>query len=268
MNEILVKRELAPSIKLMVIRAPLIARKFKPGHFIILRVCEEGERIPLTIADADGDNITIVFQEVGKTTKMLSQLNVGDKVLNILGPLGRPSQIENYGHVCCVGGGVGVAELYPVTRALKRVGNRITTILGARNKDLIIFEDEMRSVSDELYITTDDGSKGEKGLVTDVLKRLLEQARFDRIYAVGPPIMMKAVSEVAKPKNIKTTVSLNPIMIDGTGMCGGCRVIVGGVTKFACVDGPEFDGLLVDYNYLISRLKMYQKQEKEVMQIT
>jgi ferredoxin--NADP+ reductase len=266
MNEILVKRELAPSVKLMVIHAPLIARKFKPGHFVILRVCEEGERIPLTIADADGNNITIVFQEVGKTTKMLGQLNVGDRILNVLGPLGRPSQIENYGHVCCVGGGVGVSELYPVTRALKQAGNSVTAIVGARNKDLIIFEDEIRSVSDELYITTDDGSKGVKGLVTDVLKRLLEQTRFDRIYAVGPPIMMKAVSEVTKPKNIKTIVSLNPIMIDGTGMCGGCRVIVGGETRFACVDGPEFDGHLVDFNHLLSRLKMYQKQEKEVMQ--
>jgi ferredoxin--NADP+ reductase len=265
-NEIVVKKELAPSIKLMVVYTPLVARKFKPGQFVIVRVCEEGERIPLTIADADNDNITIVFQEVGKTTKMLGRLNVGDRILNLLGPLGRPTHIENYGHVCCVGGGVGVAALYPIAKALKEAGNRVTSIIGARTKDLIIFEDEMRRVSDELYITTDDGSKGERGFVTDVLKRLLEKNIFDRVFAIGPAIMMKVVSDVTKTKNIKTIVSLNPIMIDGTGMCGGCRVIVGGETKFACVDGPDFDGHLVDFNHLLLRLKMYEKQEKEVMQ--
>lgn len=265
-NEIVVKKELAPSIKLMVVYTPLVARKFKPGQFVIVRVCEEGERIPLTIADADNDNITLVFQEVGKTTKMLGRLNVGDRILNLLGPLGRPTHIENYGHVCCVGGGVGVAALYPIAKALKEIGNRVTSIIGARTKDLIIFEDEMRRVSDELYITTDDGSKGERGFVTDVLKRLLEKNIFDRVFAIGPAIMMKVVSDVTKTKNIKTIVSLNPIMIDGTGMCGGCRVIVGGETKFACVDGPGFDGHLVDFNHLLLRLKMYEKQEKEVMQ--
>ena len=266
MNEIVVKRELAPSIKLIVVHTPLIARKFKPGQFVIVRVCEEGERIPLTIADADNDNITIVFQEVGKTTKMLGQLKVGDRILNLLGPLGKPTQIDNYGHVCCIGGGVGVAALYPVAKALKKAGNRVTSIVGARTKALIIFEDEMKRVSDELYITTDDGSKGEKGFVTDVLKRLLEKNLFDRVFAVGPAIMMKVVSEVTKMKNVKTIVSLNPIMIDGTGMCGGCRVIVNGEPKFACVDGPDFEGHLVDFNHLLSRLKMYEKQEKEVMQ--
>ena len=265
-NGIVAKKELAPSIKLMVVYNPLVARKFKPGQFVIVRVCEEGERIPLTIADADDESITIVFQEVGKTTKMLGQLNVGDRILNLLGPLGRPTHIENYGHVCCIGGGVGVAALYPVAKALKEAGNRVTSIIGARTRDLIIFEDEMRRVSDELYITTDDGSKGEKGFVTDVLKRLLEKNIFDRVFAVGPAIMMKVVSDVTKTKNVKTIVSLNPIMIDGTGMCGGCRVIVGGEPKFACVDGPDFEGHLVDFNHLLSRLKMYEKQEKEVMQ--
>ena len=260
------KKELAPSIKLIVVHTPLIARKFKPGQFVIVRVCEEGERIPLTIADADNENITIVFQEVGKTTKLLGQLKVGDRILNLLGPLGKPTQIENYGHVCCIGGGVGVAALYPVAKALKETGNKVTSIIGARTKVLIIFEDEMKRVSDELYITTDDGSKGEKGFVTDVLKRLLEKNLFDRVFAVGPAIMMKVVSEVTKMKNVKTIVSLNPIMIDGTGMCGGCRVIVGGEPKFACVDGPDFDGHFVDFNQLLSRLKMYEKQEKEVMQ--
>ena len=265
--KILKKESLAPSVKLIIVHAPLIAKKCKPGHFIILRASEEGERIPLTVVDADCENITLVFQQVGKTTAILGELKVGDRILNLVGPLGNPTHIEKFGSVCCIGGGVGVAPLYPITRALKNAGNRVTTILGARNKDLLIFEDEMKKMSDEFYVTTDDGSKGEKGFVSDVLKKLLNMTNFDRVFAIGPAVMMKVICDITREKGVKTIVSLNPIMVDGTGMCGGCRVEVGGKTKFTCVDGPEFDGHLVDFKLLMSRLRMYEKQEKEVMGI-
>lgn len=267
MYEIVREEFLAPSVKLLVVHAPLVARKCRPGQFVILRVCEEGERIPLTIVDSDGENITLVFQRVGRTTAALGELGVGGRILNLAGPLGNPSRVERFGSVCCVGGGVGVAALYPIAKALRNAGNRVTSIIGARSRDLLIFEDEMKKVSDELYVATDDGSKGERGFVSDVLKRLLDRAGFDRVFAVGPAAMMKAVCDVTRNRGVKTVVSLNPIMVDGIGMCGGCRVEVGGVTKFACVDGPEFDGHLVDFDSLISRLKMYEKQEKAVMNL-
>jgi ferredoxin--NADP+ reductase len=265
MAKILKKEILAPNIKKFVVLVPEVAKKALPGQFVILRVCEEGERIPLTIADFDRQEgtITIVFQEVGKTTFHLGMLNEGDEILDFVGPLGKPSAIEKFGTVCCIGGGVGTPEIYPVARALKEVGNYIISIIGARSKDLVIMEKEMKTVSDELYVTTDDGSYGMKGLVTDALKKLLqENKKIDRVIAVGPVIMMKAVSELTKDYNIKTIVSLNAMMLDGTGMCGICRVEIGGETKFACVDGPEFDGHLVNYDLLMARLRTYLEEEK------
>lgn len=265
MAKILKKEVLAPNIKKFVVLAPEVAQKALPGQFVIVRVCEEGERIPLTIADFDKKKgtVTIVFQEVGKTTYHLGTLNEGEEILDFVGPLGKPSEIEKFGTVCCIGGGVGTPEIYPVARALKEIGNYILVIIGARTKELVIMENEMRKVADEIYITTDDGSYGMKGLVTDALKKLLvENKKIDRVIAVGPVIMMKAVSELTKEYNIKTIVSLNPMMLDGTGMCGICRVEIGGETKFACVDGPEFDGHLVNYDLLMARLRTYLEEEK------
>jgi ferredoxin--NADP+ reductase len=264
MNKILTKKELAPGIKLFEFDASLIALKAKPGQFIVLRINETGERIPLTIADARKDGVlVIVFQEVGKSTKQLGTLNVGDSVMDLIGPLGKPSEIEKYGTVVCIGGGVGTPEIFPVARALKEAGNKVISIVGARSKNLMIMEQEMRSVSDEFYITTDDGTYGKKGLVTNELKRLIDQGvKIDCVFAVGPVIMMKAVSETTRPYNIKTIVSLNPIMLDATGMCGVCRVEIGGETKFACVDGPEFDGHKVNVESLMARLKTYIRDEK------
>ncbi len=264
MNKILNKKELAPGIKLFDFDAPLIAQKAKPGQFIVLRINETGERIPLTIADARKDGVlVIVFQEVGKSTKQLGTLNVGDSVMDLIGPLGKPSEIEKYGTVVCIGGGVGTPEIYPVARALQEAGNKVISIVGARSKNLMIMEQEMRSVSDEFYITTDDGTYGKKGLVTNELKRLIDEGvKIDCVFAVGPVIMMKAVSETTRPYNIKTIVSLNPIMLDATGMCGVCRVEIGNETKFACVDGPEFDGHKVNFDSLMARLKNYIKDEK------
>jgi len=265
MAKILKKEVLAPNIKKFVVLAPEVAQKALPGQFVIVRVCEEGERIPLTIADFDKEKgtVTIVFQEVGKTTYHLGTLNEGEEILDFVGPLGKPSEIEKFGTVCCIGGGVGTPEIYPVARALKEIGNYIIVIIGARTKELVIMENEMRKVADEIYITTDDGSYGMKGLVTDALKKLLvENKKIDRVIAVGPVIMMKAVSELTKEYNIKTIVSLNPMMLDGTGMCGICRVEIGGETKFACVDGPEFDGHLVNYDLLMARLRTYLEEEK------
>jgi ferredoxin--NADP+ reductase len=269
MVKILNKKELAPGIKLFNFDAPLIVRKAKPGQFVVLRINETGERIPLTIADARKDGIlVIVFQEVGKSTKLLGTLNVGDSVVDLIGPLGKPSEIEKYGTVVCIGGGVGTPEIFPVARALKQVGNKVISIIGARSKNLLIMEQEMKSVSDEFYITTDDGSFGEKGFVTNVLKQLMDKGqKIDCVFAVGPVIMMKAVSDMTKPHNIKTIVSLNPIMLDATGMCGVCRVEVGGETKFACVDGPEFDGHKVNFDLLVKRLRIYIKDEKESLDL-
>jgi ferredoxin/flavodoxin---NADP+ reductase len=260
---------IAPQIKRFVIEAPRIARKHQAGQFVILRLHETGERIPLTIesSNAERGTISIVVQAVGKTTNQLNALETGDGILDVVGPLGKPSVIENFGTVVIVGGGVGTALAYPTTVALKRAGNRIVTILGGRNRDLVILENEMKQVSDELYVTTDDGSYGEKGLVTDKLRELIAQGmKIDEVLAVGPVPMMKAVADLTKGPGIHTVVSLNPIMIDGTGMCGGCRVIVGGKSKFACVDGPEFEAHEVDFSVLMQRNRMYREAERESLE--
>jgi ferredoxin/flavodoxin---NADP+ reductase len=260
---------IAPQIKRFVIEAPRIARKHQAGQFVILRLDETGERIPLTIesSNAERGTISIVVQAVGKTTNQLNALETGDGILDVVGPLGKPSVIKNFGTVVIVGGGVGTALAYPTTVALKRAGNRIVTILGGRNRDLVILEDEMRQVSDELYVTTDDGSYGEKGLVTDKLRGLIAQGtKIDEVLAVGPVPMMKAVADLTKGPGIHTVVSLNPIMIDGTGMCGGCRVIVGGKSKFACVDGPEFEAHEVDFSVLMQRNRMYREAERRSLE--
>lgn len=270
MVKILRIEELAPDIKLMELDAPLITQKVQPGQFIVLRIHEEGERIPLTIADTDKAKgiLKIVFQEVGKSTRHLGTLKAGDQIIDLIGPLGKASEIKRFGTVVCIGGGVGTPEIYPVARALREAGNKVISIVGARSKNLLIMEKEMRAVSDELYITTDDGTYGHKGFVTDCLKQILELPQaVDHVFAVGPVIMMKAVSKLTLPYNIPTVVSLNPIMLDATGMCGVCRVEVGGETKFACVDGPEFDGHKVDFDLLIARQRIYLKEEKESMEL-
>ena len=259
---------LAPGIKRFVIEAPRIARKQKPGQFVILRIYEEGERIPVTIENSDPDRgtINIVVQSVGKTTNLLNSLNTGDSILDVVGPLGKPSEIANYGTAVVVGGGVGTAMAYPTAAALKRAGNRVISIVGARNKELVILEEEMRAVSDALMITTDDGSYADKGFVTDKLRQLIQNGtRIDLVVAVGPIVMMKAVAEMTRKENIHTVVSLNPIMIDGTGMCGGCRVLIDGKSQFACVDGPEFDAHRVDFAVLVQRNSMYRDAEQKSM---
>ncbi|MCX9013892.1 MAG: sulfide/dihydroorotate dehydrogenase-like FAD/NAD-binding protein [Candidatus Methanoperedens sp.] len=263
--KILKKEELVPDIHIMDISAPRIARKAQPGQFVMLRINETGERIPLTIADFDREkgSITIIFMAVGKTTMQLASLKAGDELLDFIGPLGIPSEIENYGTVILVGGGVGVAPVFPQARAFKEAGNRVISIIGARSANLLLWEDKMREVSDELYITTDDGTKGHHGFVTDIVKQVLQgNEKVARIIAIGPPVMMRAVAGVTAPFKVKTIVSLNSIMVDGTGMCGACRVLVGNETKFACVDGPEFDAHLVDFTLLMNRLAMYQPEEK------
>lgn len=266
MNPILFKEQLLQDVYRMRVRAPLIAEERRPGQFIILQLdTEYGERIPLTIADADPaeGSITIIFQAVGKSTKQLAQMGVGEKIANLVGPLGRPTHIENFGRVVCVGGGIGAAPLYPIAQAMKKAGNELTVIIGARTKELVILEDEMRAIADEVIICTDDGSAGRKGLVTAPLKELCEQeAKPDLAVAIGPPIMMKFCAETTRPFAVPTVVSLNTIMIDGTGMCGGCRVTVGGQTKFVCVDGPEFDGHQVDFDQMMARLGSYREQER------
>ncbi len=265
MNEILQKRSLTPETKLVVVRAPQISAKTKAGQFVILRVSEEGERIPLTIADHDPDQgtITLVYQEVGLTTRLLGELGVGDKIMNLVGPLGVPAELPESGTVTVVGGGVGVAPIYPKCKELHNRGVRVTGIIGARSQNLIILEDEMRQVTDELHICTDDGSRGFKGFVSDKLKELLEQGfTTGEVVAVGPIPMMRATCEVTRLYGLKTWVSMNPIMVDGTGMCGACRVTVGGETKFACVDGPMFDGHQVDWQEAWRRLNVYRDQER------
>jgi len=266
MHKILEKKIMSETVKLIKIKAPLVAKKAIAGQFIILRIDEKGERIPLTITDYDRKEgtITVIFMEVGKTTKQLGTLNVGDSLLNFAGPLGQPTEIEKYGTVVCIGGGVGIAPLYPIVRELKQAGNYVISILGARNEKLLMLEKEIEDLSDKLYITTDDGSKGHKGFVSEVLQKLIDdKKKLDIVWAIGPVIMMKVVSDLTKKYNIKTMVSLNPIMVDGTGMCGGCRVSVGGETKFACVDGPEFDGHLVDFDNLMLRNLRFIKEEEE-----
>ena len=270
MYEILEKQVLSENVKLMKVKAPLVAKKALAGQFIILRIDEKGERIPLTIADYDRKEgtITVIFMEVGKTTKQLGTLNVGDSLLNFAGPLGQPSEIEKYGTVVCIGGGVGIAPLYPIVRELKKTGNYVISILGARNEKLLMLEKEIEEFSEELHICTDDGSKGQKGFVSDVLQKLIDNGKkINIVWAIGPVIMMKVVSNLTKKYDIKTIVSLNPIMVDGTGMCGGCRVSVGGETKFACVDGPEFDGHLVDYDNLMLRNRRFICEEEDACKL-
>ena len=269
MYEIIEARFLSEDVKLLKIKEPNIAKKRKAGQFVIIRIDEQGERIPLTIADSDVDTgtVTIIVQGIGKTTIQLNKLEAGDSIKDIVGPLGLPSEIEKFGTAVCIGGGVGTAIAYPTAVALKKVGNHVITINGARTKDLVILEDEMKAVSDAAYITTDDGSYGHHGFVTDMLQKLIDDGdKIDFVLAIGPIAMMKAVANVTRPHNIKTVVSLNPIMIDGTGMCGGCRVTVGGKTKFACVDGPEFDAHEVDFKNLVDRNHMYAKYEKKSLE--
>jgi ferredoxin--NADP+ reductase len=255
---------LAPGIKRFVIDAPRIARKQKPGQFVILRVYEEGERIPVTIENSHPDGtISIVVQSAGKTTQLLNSLNTGDEILDVVGPLGKPSEIGKVGTVVVIGGGVGTAMAYPSAAAFKRAGNRVISIVGARTRELVILEPEMRAVSDALMITTDDGSYADKGFVTDKLRQLIENGtRIDLVLAVGPIVMMKAVAAVTRKENIRTVVSLNTIMIDGTGMCGGCRVLIEGKSEFACVDGPEFDAHKVNFEVLVQRNSMYRDAEQ------
>ena len=260
---------IAPGIKRFVIEAPRIARKQRPGQFVIVRVNETGERIPLTIerSDPERGTVNIVVQSIGKTTNLLNSLETGDSILDIVGPLGKPSEIANFGTVVVMGGGVGTAMAYPTAAAMKRAGNRVITILGGRNKDLVLLEKEMREVSDSVFVTTDDGSYGDKGLVTDRLRQLIENGtRIDQVLAVGPIPMMRAVADMTRKERIRTMVSLNPIMIDGTGMCGGCRVLVEGKSEFACVDGPEFDAHRVDFAVLVQRNAMYRDAEKRSME--
>ena len=251
--------------------APQIAKKAAAGQFVIVMVSAEGERIPLTVANANPSRgtITLIFQEVGLTTKLLGKLGVGDSVYSLAGPLGHATKIKNYGNVIIVGGGVGIAEIFPVARALKEAGNNVTTIIGARNKDLLILEDELRELSDQLHVTTDDGSFGKKGFVTDILREVIqnEQLSYSLVYAVGPIPMMAKVCEVTKVKNVKTMVSLNALMVDATGMCGCCRVTVGGEVKFSCVDGPEFDGHLVDWSELGKRSNIYIDFEQHICRL-
>jgi len=265
MNKIIKKQDLSENIKLIEVEAPLIAQKALAGQFVVLRIDENGERIPLTVADKNLENgtITIIFQVAGATTKKLGTLKVGDSILNLLGPLGHATEIKKIGTVVVIGGGVGVAEIHPIVKAYKKAGNKVITIIGARSKDLLIYEEGIAKFSSEPHVITDDGSSGRKGFVTDVLKELIQnEGQIDLVYAVGPVPMMEAVSKVTKPHSLRTLVSLNPIMLDATGMCGVCRVVVGGKTQFACVDGPEFDGHLVDFADLKARLNMFKDKEK------
>jgi ferredoxin--NADP+ reductase len=263
--DIVEARPLARGIKLFVIKAPRIARKQQPGQFVIVRLDDCGERIPLTIADANPEagTVTIVVQAIGKTTMLLSMLQAGDKILDIVGPLGKPSEIENFGTTVIVSGSVGTAMAYPTARELKRAGNKVISIVGARSKELMVLEDEVRAVSNETYVVTDDGSYGDKGLVTDKLKQVMTTQKVDYVLAVGPVPMMRAVANMTGPEKIKTMVSLNSIMVDGTGMCGGCRVLVDNKSEFACVDGPEFDATRVNFEVLMQRNNMYREQERE-----
>jgi ferredoxin--NADP+ reductase len=267
--KILQKQQLNPQVKLLKIHAPNIAQKAQPGQFVILKAHQNSERIPLTLAcwDKHDGTITLIFQEVGYSTIELGKLEVGNRIENLAGPLGKPSDIQRYGKVAVVCGGVGTAVAYPIAKALKDAKNCVVTIMGARNQDLFILTPEMISVSNEFHFTTDDGTKRKKGFVTDVLKTMLAEGyKFDVVFAVGPPIMMSAVAEVTRPFAIKTIVSLNPIMVDGMGMCGACRVSVGETIQFACVDGPEFDAHKVNFKELVQRLKSYSTEEKVTTQ--
>ncbi len=265
MYEIVYAEFLSADIKRFVIRAPKIAKKRKPGQFVIVRVSDVGERIPLTIADSDSveGTITIIVQRVGRTTGEMMKLRNGDSFHDVVGPLGKPSHIENFGTAVSIGGGVGTAIAFPIAKALKEAGNNTISIIGARNQDLVILEEDMKHICDEVIVTTDDGSYGRHGFVTDALRQLIEERKIDFVLAIGPIPMMKAVAEVTRPHGIQTVVSLNPVMVDGTGMCGGCRAVVGEKTVFVCVDGPEFDAHQVDFEILMNRNRFYQQQEKK-----
>jgi ferredoxin/flavodoxin---NADP+ reductase len=267
MAKIVLKEKLSEAVYKMKLEAPLIAEERRAGQFIILQINDDiGERIPLTIADADENEgtITIIFQVVGRTTDELAKLNIGDDIPVLVGPLGTPTHIKNHGTVVCVGGGIGAAPLHPIAEALKAAGNKVITILGARNKELVIMEEEMKNIADEFIVCTDDGSYGRKSLVTEPLKEICEREnKPDMVIAIGPPIMMKFCAETTRPYEVYTEVSLNTIMVDGTGMCGGCRVNVGGEVKFVCVDGPEFDGHKVDFDNMMARLNSYKEIEAE-----
>lgn len=265
MFKIVKREEMAEgTVILNEIEAPAIARKSKPGQFVILKANETGERIPLTMAESDPEagTITVIYMVVGKSTALFRDLMVGDGYQDVIGPLGKATHLEKVGKVVCVGGGTGVAVLHPITRALKEIGNQVTCIIGARTKDLLIMEEQMKSASHDLRICTDDGSYGHHGFVTEVMKEILDEGDVKLVVAIGPVPMMKATSNITKTYNVKTMVSLNPIMIDGTGMCGGCRVTVGGKTRFACVDGPEFDGHEVNFDELMLRLQAYTEDEQ------
>lgn len=263
--KILSKKEICPNQYEITIDAPYVVRNAKAGQFIIFRVEEDGERVPLTIADIDKENgeLTLVFMAVGYSTKKLAQLNVGDELVDIVGPLGKPTDIKKYGTVVCVAGGYGAAPCYLISKALKEAGNKVYMISGARTKDLLFWEDKMKAASTELYLTTDDGSYGIKGFGTTVLQDIMNREKVDYVIAVGPMPMMRAVAELTRGKGIYTEASMNPIMVDGTGMCGACRVTVGGETKFACVDGPDFDAHKIDFDEVINRTKIYKDQERK-----
>jgi len=272
--KILAREDLAPVTKLFRIRAPEVVRKAQPGQFVVVRLDERGERIPLTIADWDKKegSITIIFQEVGASTKRMGQLKAGDSVLDFIGPLGLASDIEKFGTVIMIGGGAGIAPIYPIARALKKAGNKVISIIGARSQDLLFWEEKMRGASHELIVTTDDGSYGRRALVTEPLKERLEAAAnagtpIDRVIAIGPAIMMKFCAKTSQPFGVKTIVSINSIMVDATGMCGACRISVGGQTKFVCVDGPDFDGHQVDWDLLMARQRQYLDEEKRATEM-
>ena len=262
--KILSKKELCPNQYEMVIEAPYIVRNAKAGQFIIFRVEENGERVPLTIADVNKETgaVTIVFMAVGHSTKKLAELKAGDELLDIAGPLGQPTHIKKYGTVVCLAGGYGAAPCYLISKAFKEAGNKVYMIMGARTKDLIFWEEKMKNACDELFITTDDGTMGEKGFVTQVLERIINNEKIDYAIAVGPLPMMRAVANMTKDKEIYTEASMNPIMVDGTGMCGACRLTVDGQTKFACVDGPDFDAHKINFDEIINRSKIYKEEEK------
>jgi ferredoxin--NADP+ reductase len=269
MYKIVKREELASCVYKFEVEAPLIAKARKPGQFVALRLDEQGERFPLTICDADPSKgtLTLVYQSVGKSTAQFAGLQAGDSILDIVGPLGKPTHIEKFGTVACVGGGIGVAPMHPIAQGMKRAGNKVISIIGARTKNLLILENEMKKASDELIVGTDDGSYGKKGFTSDMLKEVVARGeKINMVVAIGPVPMMKAMCAVTKEMNIKTVVSLNPIMLDATGMCGVCRVTVGGKTQFACVDGPEFDGHLVDFYELTKRLKTYLTEEKRAVE--
>lgn len=269
MYKIIAREELGPCVYRFKVQAPLIAKARKPGQFVALRVDEQGERFPLTICDADPKEgtLTLVWQSVGKSTVQLAGLQVGDFIHDVVGPLGRATHIEKFGKVVCIGGGIGIAPVYPIAQGMKKAGNKVISVIGARTKELLILEDEMKNASDSLVVTTDDGSYARKGFTSDVLKEIIEKKdKIDLVVAIGPVPMMKVICNITKQHNIKTVASLNPIMLDATGMCGVCRVSIGGKTKFACVDGPEFDGHLIDFDELTKRLRTYLKEEKKAIE--